>query len=143
MRRRIVWLSCITAVIAAASIGKRLTADGPFDFGLAVEQALSDHSLELFGVQKPLKKSALGPYNGADSTLAVIAAKGLDVSVVSTATHPESDQIALWPDDDHPTHLFTCAEITGAPASGPALPVVERVDLSSRRMRTSPTSSPV
>jgi hypothetical protein len=107
-----------------------LTADAPFDFGLAVEQALSENSLELFGIQKPLKKSALGPYAGADSALAVTAAKGLQVSVVSTATDPQSDQIALWPNDDHPTHLFTCAEITGAPASGPPLPVVERIDLS-------------
>jgi secreted PhoX family phosphatase len=130
MRRSVVWLSCITATIAAASFGDRLTADGPFDFGLALEQALSDHSLELFGIQKPLPKSALGPYTGADSALAVSVAKGLHVSVVSTATHPQSDQIALWPDDEHPTYLFTCAEITGAPATGPALPVVERVDLS-------------
>jgi hypothetical protein len=130
MKQRFRWLCCATAAGTALWLGGSLTADAPFDFGLAVEQALSDHSLELFGVQKPLKKSALGPYTGADSALAVAVAKGLQVSVVSTATHPESDQIALWPNDEHPTHLFTCAEITGAPANGAPLPVVERIDLS-------------
>ena len=34
-----------------------------------------------------------------------------------------ADQIALWPNDDHPTHLFVCDEETSNPA-------VQRVDLS-------------
>jgi secreted PhoX family phosphatase len=130
MKQRFLWLYCAMAALAVGWLGSRVTADTPLDFGAAVEHALTENSLELFGIRKPLKESALGPCTGTDSALAVIAAKGLHVSVVSTATHPESDQIALWPNDDHPTHLFTCAEITGAPATGPHLPVVERVDLS-------------
>jgi secreted PhoX family phosphatase len=130
MKRRCLWLYSAMALVGLGWLGGRVAADTPVDFGVAVERALTENSLDLFGIRKPLKESALGPYTGADSAQAVIAAKGLHVSVVSSATHPESDQIALWPNDDHPTHLFTCAEITGAPTTGPHLPVVERVDLS-------------
>src|SRR5262245_51199650 len=130
MTRRSLWLYGAVALVGLGWLGGRVAADTPIDFGLAVERALTENSQDLFGIRKPLKESALGPYTGADSAQAVIAAKGLHVSVVSSATHSESDQIALWPNDDHPTHLFTCAEITGAPTTGPHLPVVERVDLS-------------
>jgi Alkaline phosphatase PhoX len=129
MKRKSLWFSFVAAAVGVAWFGIRATADGPFDFGAAVEDALAENSLELFGVGTPLKESALGPYDGADSALAVIAAKGLRVSVVSTATHPDSDMIALWPNDDRPTHLFTCGEFT-QPTNDPPLPVVERIDLS-------------
>ncbi|PYS16190.1 MAG: hypothetical protein DMG15_03030, partial [Acidobacteria bacterium] len=57
------------------------------------------------------------PYNGPNNVLSVIAAKGLQVSVVSNATNPLADQIALWPNDEHPTHLFMAIE-TGRNATG-------------------------
>jgi len=41
---------------------------------------------------------------------------------VSSAVENAADQIAMWPDDDHPTHLFVCDEETSTPA-------VQRVDL--------------
>jgi secreted PhoX family phosphatase len=50
-------------------------------------------------------------------------AQGLQVSLVSSAVHFSTDQIALWPDDEHPTHLFVCDEDSSNPA-------VQRVDLS-------------
>src|SRR6185436_13293839 len=48
----------------------------------------------------------------------------LRVSVVSSAVNPLADMIALWPDDDHPTHLYVCIE------GGTGGPGVQRVDLS-------------
>jgi len=32
------------------------------------------------------------------------AAKNLKVTMVSNATNPLADQIALWPNDEHPNH---------------------------------------
>ena len=45
------------------------------------------------------------------------------MSLVSSCVASAADQIALWPNDDHPTHLFVCDEETSVPA-------VQRVDLS-------------
>ena len=42
---------------------------------------------------------------------------------MSSSVASAADQIALWPNDDHPTHLFVCDEETSIPA-------VQRVDLS-------------
>ena len=42
---------------------------------------------------------------------------------MSSAVENAADQIAMWPDDVHPTHLFVCDEETSVPA-------VQRVDLS-------------
>src|SRR6185295_17761935 len=71
----------------------------------------------------PLEQSALGPYDGPDNLQAIQVAPGLHVSLVSSSTASAADQIALWPNDDHPTHLFVCDEETSVPA-------VQRVDLS-------------
>ena len=45
------------------------------------------------------------------------------MSLVSSSVASAADQIALWPDDDHPKFLFVCDEETTDPA-------VQRVDLS-------------
>ena len=50
-------------------------------------------------------------------------AEGLHLSLVSSAVASTADQIAFWPDSDHPTHVFVCDEETTNPA-------VQRVDLS-------------
>lgn len=101
-----------------------LSADNPnADFGAFVAAQLRSHAEQLFGFRNPLEESALGPYTGADSTAALVVADGLTVSLVSSAVHHSTDQIALWPDDSHPTHLFVCDEESSNPA-------VQRVDLS-------------
>ena len=92
------------------------------DFGAWVQEALRANAEQLFGFTHPLRESALGPFDGS-STQALVVAKGLKVSLVSSAVHFSADQIALWPDDDHPTHLFVCDEESSNPA-------VQRVDLS-------------
>src|SRR5262245_43560104 len=76
------------------------------DFGIEVQQLLTAKSQQLFGITQPLSQSALGPYTGLDNTLSVVAAKGLKVSVVSNAANTLHDMIALWPNDQNPTHLI-------------------------------------
>src|SRR5262249_42018097 len=110
--------------LAAALLVARPIADSPkTDFGLFVADQLRAHSMQLFGFSHPLTESVLGPYDGVDNTQAIQVAPGLTVSPVSSPVAPAADQIALWPNDDHPTHLFVCDEETSIPA-------VQRVDLS-------------
>ena len=117
------WIVCV-AVAAAGVVGQQLFADGAAqDFGRFVEQELREHASELFGIERPLKQSALGPFNG-DAASALQVADPLKVTVVSTAVEPNADMIAMWPDDAHPTHLFVCVE------GGTSGPGVQRIDLS-------------
>jgi secreted PhoX family phosphatase len=115
-------LAC--GLVAAAALGVRARAEGPqADFGVFVDQLLRAHSEQLFGFVHPLAESSVGPYDGADNTRAIDVAPGLHVSLVSSSVASAADQIALWPDDEHPTHVFVCDEETSTPA-------VQRVDLS-------------
>jgi secreted PhoX family phosphatase len=109
--------------LAAFAFGPRLIADSDIDWGAFVQKQMNDRSEQLFGVGRPLSQSALGPYDLPDSVNAIKVADGLRVSLVSSAAHPLTDQIALWPDDSRPTHLFVCDE-------GIANPSVQRIDLS-------------
>jgi hypothetical protein len=45
------------------------------DFGLEVQKLLESRSEQLFGIVQPLEASALGPFTGANSAQAVIAAQ--------------------------------------------------------------------
>src|SRR5262245_51455444 len=108
---------------AAAAFVAHAKADGPKDFGLFVAEQLRAHSEELFGFRHPLRHSVPGPFDGTDNTQAIVVADGLSVSLVSSSVASAADQIAFWPNDDHPTHVFVCDEETSNPA-------VQRVDLS-------------
>ena len=77
--------------------------------------------MQLFGFRHPLEKSALGPFDGP-SVDALEVADGLKVTLVSSSVEAAADQISMWPDNNHPTHLFVCDEETTNPA-------VQRVDL--------------
>jgi hypothetical protein len=126
VKKKSVWVLSVTvsaALVAAATVGVAAGDDPRGDVGLFVQEVLREHSLQLFGVVAPLRRSALGPYGGADSRAAVEVAKGLTVSLVSSATSPSADMIALWPNDARPTHLFVCDEAGGTPS-------VQRIDLS-------------
>jgi len=109
---KLVVMTCLLATPVLFTLGEVKE-----DWGLKQQQQLEDHSEQLFGVNKPLTESALGPYTGTNNAQAVIAAKGLTVSVVSNVTNPLADQIALWPNDEHPTHLFMAIE-TGRNSTG-------------------------
>jgi secreted PhoX family phosphatase len=102
----------------------QLIASNPnADFGAWVAGQLSAHAEQLFGFTHPLDESALGPYDGLDNLQAIQVADGLHLSLVSSSVASAADQIAFWPNDDHPTHVFVCDEETSNPA-------VQRVDLS-------------
>jgi len=106
----------------AASFGAPAAADDRrADFGQFVASQLREHAPELFGFHHPLEQSALGPFDGP-SVNALELAGGLKATLISSAVENAADQIAMWPDDDHPTHLFVCDEETSNPA-------VQRVDL--------------
>jgi hypothetical protein len=98
------------------------TLASPSDFGAWVQEQLQAEAPDLFGFE-PLKKSATGPYDGASSLKAIQVANGLLVSLVSSSTASAADQMAFWPDANHPRYIFVCDEETSVPA-------VQRVDLS-------------
>ena len=120
--RKLLWVSCAAAVVAAVAFVPRVLADEDLDWGLLVQQQLNDRSEHLFGVGTPLRNSALGPFTTPDSVNAIRVARGLSVSLVSSAVMPNADMIVLWPSDSHPTHLFVCIENSSNA-------VVQRVDL--------------
>src|SRR5215467_9676870 len=124
MRPSLLVSGVLVTGLAVAGLTSRMIADNPHrDFGSFVADQLSDHSEQLFGIGHPLEESALGPYDGPDNLQAIQVAKGLHVSLVSSSVASAADQIAMWPDDDHPKFLFVCDEETTDPA-------VQRVDLS-------------
>src|SRR5258707_5994049 len=124
MPRSLIRSSVLITGLVAIGMTSRAIAENPqVDFGAFVAEQLSAHSEQLFGFRHPLTKSALGPYDGADSLQAIEVADGLHVSLVSSGVASAADQIAFWPNNDHPTHVFVCDEETTNPA-------VQRVDLS-------------
>ena len=107
-----------------------------FDFGLFRDQQLRAHSRQLFGVTDPLEFSSTTSVDAAtaeaDPTALATFAPSLRVRVVTAAANagPNIDMIALWPDDQHPTHLIVCNE------EGVTEPAVQRVRLSDGRVKT-------
>src|SRR3954467_8136326 len=122
MRRSVPLVSALGGVLAVAGLMAVRTSAESADFGLFVQQLLHSHSEQLFGFSHPLAESAVGPYDGPDNLQAIVVAPGLKVSLVSSSVASAADQIALWPNDEHPTVLFVCDEETANPA-------VQRVDL--------------
>jgi len=115
-----VGLTLVIAAHPAADGHGRGDRDRP-DFGAFVQGQLKAFSQQLFGFARPLDGSAAGPFDGPSSE-ALVLAKGLRATVVSSAVHFSADQIALWPDDRNPRYLFVCDEESSNPA-------VQRVDL--------------
>jgi len=123
MRRLLLTLSGVVGGVTVMFVTVETAAQGPkADFGAFIENQIAAHAEQLFGFTHPLEESALGPFDG-DSTQALVLAQGLTATLVSSAVHHSTDQIAMWPDDEHPTHLFVCDEESSNPA-------VQRVDLS-------------
>jgi secreted PhoX family phosphatase len=117
---RFVVRTCVVASLGALSVNASPLAESQ-DFGAFVAQQLRAHSMQLFGFHRPLETSATGPFSGS-SVDALELADGLRATLISSAVHQSADQIALWPDDEHPTHLFVCDEESSNPA-------VQRIDL--------------
>ena len=126
MHRSLIVVGVAITCFALAVPATRVAAKAPkADFGLWASQQLAAHAEQLFGFTHPLTKSAIGPFNGPSAS-ALELADGLKATLVSTAVHFSADQIALWPDDDRPTHLFVCDEESSNPA-------VQRASTSPRR----------
>jgi secreted PhoX family phosphatase len=124
MRPSLIVTCVLVTGLAVVGMTSRMIANHPHrDFGMFVADQLSEHSEQLLGIKRPLEESALGPYDGPDNLQAIQVAPGLHVSLVSSSVASAADQIAMWPDNDHPKYLFVCDEETTNPA-------VQRVDLS-------------
>ena len=113
MKRSLICATLAAGAISVVGLAGTIVAAGlDNDFGAFIAEQLRAHSQELFGIRAPLEESALGPYDGSDNLQAIQVAPGLHVSLVSSSTASAADQIALWPDDNHPTHLLVCDEET-------------------------------
>ena len=112
MRRRVL-AGTVAFGLIVAMVG--VAAAAMFDFGVFRDNELRHKATMLFGVQQPLSASATdtAPLATATANSARLAtfAKGLHARVVTQGVAaPNLDQIALWPDDVHPTHLIVCNE---------------------------------
>lgn len=111
------------------------------DFGVWIEQQLEAHSQQLFGIKKPLEESApesAGPTRepGQKASDQLLLAKGLKARFLTREAANQTDMMVFWPDDRHPSHLFTAVEVF-SPATttdGKPQPFVQRLDLRTGRV---------
>ncbi len=115
--------------LGLAGITTSAAAWGGFDFGSFRDRQLEAHSEQLFGIVRAVGASStesIGVAEAeADPTSLVTLAKGLRAHVVAAGPNvgPNIDQMALWPNDQHPTYLIACNE------QGAAEPGVQRIRL--------------
>jgi len=100
----------------------------PGDPGAEYERKLQSQTEKLFGFEQPVASAATTPSNTAPGDQAVVIAKGLTAQLISDRVGENADMIALWPNDDQPTHAIICNEIDGSAPGSPA--TVQRVQLS-------------
>ncbi len=122
--RKLLMFSAIALAFAAS--GLAVAGDfehGRADFGMFRDHKLKAFSRALFGVVGPLDASSTESIDATTAearprALATVA-HGLRVRVISAEANlgPNTDMIALWPNDDAPTHLITCNEQGAAQVS--------------------------
>jgi secreted PhoX family phosphatase len=123
--------------------GGAAVAGGRFalDFGLFRDKQLDNRANVLFGVNAGLPQSSTTSIDAAtanaDPRKLVTLAHGLHARVVSAATTlgANIDMMALWPDDQHPTHIIACNE------GGTSDPGVQRIRLSDGAVETMVTGT--
>lgn len=126
------WFTAI-GVLGVAT-GAAAMAD--FDFGLFRDHQLDAHSNQLFGIVEPLAASSTESVSAAtaesDPTSLVTVAKQLRVRVVTASSNAGAniDMMALWPNDQNPTHLIVCNE------QGTTDPGVQRVRIANGAVET-------
>ncbi len=129
MKKYLVTLGILGLVTTAAAFGG-------FDFGLFRDHHLDAHSQQLFGIVSPVDASSTDSINAgtaqANPTALVTLANGLRARVVtaSAGAGPNLDMMALWPNDQSPTHLIACNE------EGEAEPGLQRIRLSDGLVET-------
>ena len=123
-------------VLGVVGCGASAAAMGGFDFGLFRDHQLDAHSNQLFGIVQPVAASSTDSIDAAtaeaDPTALVTLATHLRARVVTARPNvgPNIDMMALWPNDDRPTHLIACNE------QGPGQPAVQRIRLSDGMVET-------
>lgn len=110
-KRRVAVVATIFSVLALVA-GVALAGS---DFGQSVQDQLRDQSARLYGVSGPLRRSSSASITAdeakADPADLATVAKSLKVRVVTSGVAaPNLDQIALWPDGEHPKWLIECNE---------------------------------
>lgn len=98
-------------------------------------------SERLFGIEKPLGASApetTGPTRvaGQRASDQILLAKGLKAGFVTRDAAHQTDMMVFWPNDEHPTHLFTAVEVFSptSTADGKPQPFVQRIDLATGKV---------
>jgi hypothetical protein len=105
------------------------------DFGIERDAFLAAHAKSLFGFEGTVASSTASvdaATADADPTSLATVAKGLKIKVESAAANlgANTDQMALWPNDIHPTHLIVINE------EGTTAPGVQRIRLSDGAVET-------
>jgi hypothetical protein len=106
---------------------------------------LQNSSVNYFGVEKPLRASAVDP-NGEDApsrdavqvaSAQVTLAEGLSARYLTRSAADSTDMMALWPSEDAPTHIISCVEGDLETLSdGRKNPSVQRIRLSDGQVET-------
>jgi Alkaline phosphatase PhoX len=104
------------------------------DFGSERDRELASESDDLFGVDRPVRATSTQSIEAAtanaDPTRLITLARGLRARVVTTASGTNTDMMAFWPNDRHPTHLITCNE------QGTTDPGVQRINIATGAVET-------
>jgi hypothetical protein len=96
----------------------------------------------LFGFGAPPLGSAVAAEEparrpGQSAAAQMVLAEGLKVEYITRQAANLTDQMALWPDDAHPTHLIACVEMDRKEiASGKLNPSIQRIALATGRVET-------
>jgi hypothetical protein len=130
----------ILAIVGVAAIAVSFVAGSALaggDFGLDRENLLRAQSQSLFGVGTPIAASSTTSVTQqqaqADPTSLATFAKGLKVRAVTEFgddAAPIIDMMALWPDDQHPSHIIACNE------AGTSDPGLQAIDISDGSVTT-------
>jgi hypothetical protein len=114
--------SKVLTALSAVGFATTAAAMNGFDFGLFRDNQLEAHSLQVFGVVQGVPESSnlsiTASEANANPAALVTLARGLRAYVVGTGSSaaPVIDMMALWPNDEAPTHLIACNEEgTGRP----------------------------
>lgn len=133
------WNAAAAGALMVAGAAGVSNAETP-DFGAWAEKLLSEMSETFFGVKKPLTAAAPAiavPYRAASQKAGeqILLAKGLKAEYVSRVAANNIDQLAFWPDAEHPKYIMACIEggrqVIGSFAGGAPKynPSVQRIDL--------------
>lgn len=140
-------LTRVNPALAGALLSVAAVQAGTHDFGAWIEDQLDAFSEPLFGVKKPLSAPApeiATPYRTASQKAGdqILLAKGLKAEYVTRTAGNALDQIAFWPDAEHPKYVLACIEggrqvIGSYPGGNPKYnPSVQRIDVKTGAVTT-------